>query len=504
MLHLFSIKSNSTGIKEKIQISSVTASILIAAGKSHWVTPREDEVNAKGKGILHTFWLRIESDSTRKVTTSSIQSDRTLQEETIVFVPAIDKASARLKVPKKDEKLVDWICELLQSYIKKIVATRDVSKGVHRCSIPPVVPPLIPNGIPMEEVVEAIILPEFKIAQSPYHHRGSNLIELNPTVSLQVYELSCAIVSKYNDNPFHNFEHACHVTMSVSKLLARVVTPDLDLETITGEHENVASHLHDYTYGITSDPITQLAIIFSAIIHDMDHQGISNSQLIQEDAKMATMYCNQSVAEQNSLDIAWTMLMSEHYHELRNCIFGTSDELKRFRQIVVNAVLATDIMDKELNDLRKNRWDKVFSSGTSSPEHKNFQTAIVIEHLMQASDVSHTMQHWHVYRKWNANLFREIYQAHLCGRVKANPVDFWYKGELDFFDYYIIPLAKKLKDCNVFGVSSDEYLNYAEKNRAEWEARGHEIVTEMMDETLLASLSSEVEYDAEDPNMCVL
>lgn len=30
-----------------------------------------------------------------------------------------------------------------------------------------------------------------------------------------------------------------------------------------------------------------------------------------------------------------------------------------------------------------------------------------------------------------------------------------------FFDFYIIPLAKKLKDCGVFEVSSDEYLNSA-------------------------------------------
>ena len=57
----------------------------------------------------------------------------------------------------------------------------------------------------------------------------------------------------------------------------------------------------------------------------------------------------------------------------------------------------------------------------------------------------------------------------------------WYKGELGFFDFYIIPLAKKLKKCGVFGVSSDEYLNYAMSNRQEWEARGQEVVAEMIE-----------------------
>ena len=54
--------------------------------------------------------------------------------------------------------------------------------------------------------------------------------------------------------------------------------------------------------------------------------------------------------------------------------------------------------------------------------------------------------------------------------------------ELSFFDNYIIPLAKKLKECNVFGVSSDECLNYALQNRAEWEERGQEIVKELQEE----------------------
>ena len=66
------------------------------------------------------------------------------------------------------------------------------------------------------------------------------------------------------------------------------------------------------------------------------------------------------------------------------------------------------------------------------------------------------MQHWHVYQKWNRCLFREMYCAYKEGRLAKDPTSFWYKGEIGFFDNYIIPLAKKLKECGVFGVSSDE------------------------------------------------
>ena len=51
-----------------------------------------------------------------------------------------------------------------------------------------------------------------------------------------------------------------------------------------------------------------------------------------------------------------------------------------------------------------------------------------------------------------------------------------------FFDFYIIPLTQKLKDCGVFGVSSGEYLDYAKKNRAQWEAQGEEVVAQMVKE----------------------
>jgi len=54
-------------------------------------------------------------------------------------------------------------------------------------------------------------------------------------------------------------------------------------------------------------------------------------------------------------------------------------------------------------------------------------------------------------------------------------------GEIGFFDFYVIPLAKKLDSCGVFGVSSHEYLGYAQANRDEWERRGEDIVKEYIE-----------------------
>lgn len=36
--------------------------------------------------------------------------------------------------------------------------------------------------------------------------------------------------------------------------------------------KNIASTLHDHTYGITSDPLTQFSCVLAALIHDVDRK----------------------------------------------------------------------------------------------------------------------------------------------------------------------------------------------------------------------------------------
>jgi hypothetical protein len=78
-------------------------------------------------------------------------------------------------------------------------------------------------------------------------------------------------------------------------------------------------------------------------------------------------------------------------------------------------VLATDIFDKELGALRKKSQMKAFheiSATRVSCRRRKSSKATTMENLIQASDVSHTMQHWHIYRKWNARLFYEMHAAY--------------------------------------------------------------------------------------------
>jgi hypothetical protein len=463
---------------------------LIAAGKEDWVTLREDKVVAKGKGELQTYWLKLKNDAAISAHSSG-ESGRSEMRDDAENDPADKQLELQAKqnvastLTVKQNRIVDWHADLLQRLLTNIVAHRQ-ALGVKPDSANQMRVAernlKNPDRIILDEVQDVIRLPQYD-AKAAQNQAEIESVEIDPVAISQLRNYIHTIALMYCDNPFHNYEHASHVMMSCVKLLGRIVEPDIE----TGD-ENAAKSLHDHTYGITSDPLTQFSVILSALIHDVDHSGVPNTQLIKENHKLCTLFKNNSVAEQHSVDIAWDLLMEDSYVDLRRMIYSSEQELKHFRQLVVNAVMATDIMDKELGLQRKARWNKAFSDEItmegprpSSEEDTNRKATIVIEHLIQASDVAHTMQHWHVYKKWNGRLFEELYRAYKEGRSEKDPAEDWYQGEIGFFDFYIIPLAKKLKNCGVFGVSSEECLSYARQNRQEWVAKGQEVVAELIE-----------------------
>jgi len=150
--------------------------------------------------------------------------------------------------------------------------------------------------------------------------------------------------------------------------------------------------------------------------------------------------------------------------------------------------MSTDLNDKDLSAARTARWHKAFSAGEdwagqqeSRLVKTNRKATIVIEYLMQASYISHTMQHYSVFSKWDKKFFHERYKAYKAGRLDQDPADEWYDGRTEFFDNFVLPLAKKLFACGVFGTCSDELLNYAVNNRKEWVERGDASVKKYID-----------------------
>lgn len=520
-----------SGLPGRIHISQSTADELFASGMSKKsVQRRKDSVAHLD---MQTYWIKSSKNDGKVSSTSkaagalmhtAVDSENALGDTHPAS--SICSGSERLDdeseyafnwndfgkqnddaASGKQERLIEWQVNMMTKLLKKIVARRHKHKKSNKKggtkdflteagSIPP-----------FYEVKEIVTLPAFD-PSTAVTVAEIDAVVINPEVISQLRSLISEIAGQYRQNPFHNFEHAIHVSMSVHKMLNRIVSPE-DVNYV-GKAKNVAAEQHKHTFGITSDPLTHFAIVFSALVHDVDHTGVSNGQRAKEDPDLADKYKNQSLAEQNSVDLAWASLMKPCYQDLRDCLFGDEVEFSRFRQLVVNVVLATDIFDKQLKEIRNRRWNNAFDGDSAEStyagadisirsntmrdlfeqpkddresalklQHTNRKATIVIEHIIQASDVAHTMQDWEVYKKWNEKLFQEMYVAWKAGRLKNDPSIGWYKGEIWFFDNYVIPLGHKLEECGVFGVASDECLHHALQNRKEWIQKGQEIVESM-------------------------
>ncbi|CAB9500970.1 Receptor-type guanylate cyclase gcy [Seminavis robusta] len=521
-------RMESTGTREKIQISQETAELVRKSGRGHWIKERENAVEAKGKGCLSTFWLLPRTSksagsvpsSGASCSASSISRSDALDADSsfaddddspnCVMPPSVREERKKKKkqhkpreLSNKSKRLVQWNVALLVKILQKVVSGRKSYKVKDPDGLRELEQRLVQQHTVLGEVEEVIHVSKSVDERKPSMKKSDTkrdihgVVEIPQDVVAQLTDYVSRIALLHPDNHFHNFEHASHVTMSTSKLLSRIVNVD-ETESKAASTFNAGDvqlssqrrHAHGTSYGITSEPLTQFSVVFAALIHDVDHPGVSNAILATEEPEVGDKYKNKSVAEQKSLDIAFTLLMEDDFRDLRHLIYTNEKELMQFRQLMVNSVIATDIFDREHSAFRKARWAKAFAEGESIAGLENEEASeklsidrkatIVIEHLIQASDVSHTMQHWHVYQKWNSRLFEEMFEAFRSGRSTSNPAENWYKGELWFFDNYVIPLAKKLETCGVFGVSSDEFLNYANENRKEWAQKGEEIVSELV------------------------
>jgi hypothetical protein len=457
------------------------------------IAARDQQIYVKGKGEMQTYWLRTSKSirtykkRSEPMTTETMATVEELSEVSDDISYTSDEDGLLLDVDgvegmTKTERLVEWNVEVLSSLLQQIIASRGGSiRTIQPLSSAEA--SIGPGEKVLEEFILIIPLKRFE-ADNLKNRRRPSSVEIGEEAKSQLRNYLSNISAMYPDNPFHNFEHASHVTASVKKLLKRIVNVDegTGFGRTSSPDDIDLIELAGHSYGITSDPLTQFAVVFSAIIHDVDHPGVPNAQLVKENTPNAQIY-KKSVAEQNSVKLGWEMLMQGEYESLRACIYQTEEDLKRFRQLVVNTVMATDIVDKELQGLRKGRWETAFSEAStveSDDESEDRKATIVMEHLIQASDVSHTMQHWQIYKSWNEKFFMECYGAYKAGRGESDPSVNWYKGEIGFFDFYVIPLANKLHSCGVFGVSSHEYSNYATANREEWVREGENLVKEYL------------------------
>jgi hypothetical protein len=152
----------------------------------------------------------------------------------------LQPTETHLTEAERHTRLVEWNTELLAKLLKGIVARRKAGRS--RPDDWNEIKKLEKKykereALVMEEVVEVIELPSYMQVED----LGN--IQLPAIVVHQLRAFVETISYMYRDNPFHNFEHASHVCMSVNKLLSRIVAPDIQLNGSTDMDHKLHDHV---------------------------------------------------------------------------------------------------------------------------------------------------------------------------------------------------------------------------------------------------------------------
>ena len=243
-------------------------------------------------------------------------------------------------------RLIDWNVDVLVNLLKKVLEKRKndfkLRKRANSMDSSGGLTPNSSRGNSLDLDMRAATLLMAVNANEKLNHQSDDdeeedfEITISEKVQAELKAYVTLVSSMYRDHPFHNFEHASHVMLSITKLLNRITQPNLDGMIDTADEAELQAKIHEYTFGIASDPLLHFAVAFSALIHDVDHAGVPNVQLMKEDVNLSKKYRNKSVAEKHSIRLSWERLMDSDYREFRNCLCPNQSELKRFRNFVVN------------------------------------------------------------------------------------------------------------------------------------------------------------------------
>lgn len=242
-----------------------------------------------------------------------------------------------------------------------------------------------------------------------YHKELDNLYVSDHTL----FRFLHLIKSLYHSNEYHNFYHAVDVLQCshfiVSDPSLRAKLRDIDI----------------------------LAVLVSAICHDVGHLGVNNPFLTSYYTDLALLYNDSSPLENYHAFLANFVL-----EKIVACDFRKNWDrsLKReFRKLIIGSILATDMA-------HHNRYLSLFQS----KELIYSDRCLLLGMILKAADLSNVVRPFRNSEKWSHCLRTEFYlQGNLEKKLGYRPPKFLDEGadvfpesQVYFMETFALPLFK--------------------------------------------------------------
>ncbi|KAJ9516143.1 hypothetical protein QJQ45_024571 [Haematococcus lacustris] len=150
-----------------------------------------------------------------------------------------------------------------------------------------------------------------------YLLQSTGLMKQHSIRGVKVARFLRAIEAGYQANAYHNATHAADVLQTMHVVLQR------------------SGMLPRY-----ADPLTHLACLLAAAVHDLEHVGLTNDFLNNSDHDLAIRYNDRSPMENHHLAACFSLLQQPHLNFLSHFAKDVKDKL---RKMVIELVLATDM-----------------------------------------------------------------------------------------------------------------------------------------------------------------
>ena len=251
------------------------------------------------------------------------------------------------------------------------------------------------------------------------------------------------IRSLYNPNRYHAYFHAGHVLLSASLLSKTLYTP--------------------------LDSIDHFGLLFSALIHDIGHEGVFNSTLVNEGHVVAITYNDVSCAEMHSIRTGLDIL-KKFQHELG----FTQEDYTYLRKIIIDLVLNTDLADPWRGKTFKLRYEQFSDGGRLDMKSDNSKVVAMIL-MLKMSDVSSLLQSFETVLEWAHRFFDEQLVAFLNGRGPPVTSDAFDRNQVMFLNGYCLDLVSMVEKSNISCIPRSIQTNITE-SLEQWKIEGQKHV----------------------------
>lgn len=229
-----------------------------------------------------------------------------------------------------------------------------------------------------------------------------------------------ALENGYRDIPYHNRVHATDVLHAVWYLTTRPIPEFQELSSEETDADNLGpAHVFltskscqatDDSYGClaTNIPALELmALYVAAAMHDYDHPGRTNAFLVATNAPQAVLYNDRSVLENHHAASAWNLFLSQPDYNFLTYLDHV--QFKRFRFLVIEAILATDL--KKHFDFLAEFNAKVNDVSSNGIDWTNENDRLLVcQVCIKLADINGPAKTRELHLKWTEGIVNEFYE----------------------------------------------------------------------------------------------